>query len=143
MTTDCHASTVTSHLHPSLLLGVPSIDSEHDDLVKQLDKLASQPDAIPNSERFTSILSQLADQINSHFTSEEKFFKSLPMPADEIASHVKAHTDILNQYAQLNFELMQGKALNRTDILVLIKSWIVEHVIRFDLNIKKYLPSQP
>ena len=93
-----------------------------------------------STESCSEILSQLGGQINAHFTNEETIFKSFGMPVDEIASHVQAHTDILDQYTRLNFDLMQGKAFTRSDVLLMIKGWIIEHVICFDLNIKKYLP---
>jgi hypothetical protein len=35
---------------------------------------------------------------------------------------------------------MPGKAFSRTEVLLMIKDWIVRHVISFDLNITRYLP---
>ena len=129
-----------THLLPSLLIGVPFIDKEHDELVAQLDSLLSHPEALPDTEKFSEILSQLGGQINAHFNHEEDFFKSLGMPEKEVEGHVQTHTDILNQYTQLVLDLMHGKAPGRTDVLLMIKDWIIGHVVRFDLNIKNYIP---
>ena len=49
---------------PSLLIGVPEIDDEHDELIRQLDHLRGDPDALLESERFSEVLSQLGAQIN-------------------------------------------------------------------------------
>ena len=129
-----------NHLLPSLLIGVPFIDQEHDDLVAQFVILLNNPDAFPDTECFSAVLSQLGRQIIIHFTNEEIFFESLGMPENEVLNHVKAHILILDQYSRLNLDLMQGKTLSRTDVLLMIKDWIVGHAISFDLDIKKYLP---
>jgi len=138
--TNNHLSPINTHLLPSLLIGVPFIDKEHDELVAQLDSLLNHPDALPDTEKFSEILSQLGGQIDAHFTHEENFFKSLGMPEKEVAGHVQTHTEILNQYTQLVLDLMHGKVPGRAEVLLMIKDWIIGHVVRCDLNIKNYLP---
>lgn len=125
---------------PSLLIGVPEIDDEHDELIRQLDHLRGDPDALLESERFSEVLSQLGAQINRHFINEERIFKSFGMPKDVEQCHIDAHTAILYQYTQLNMDLMQGLQLNRIEVLRMIKDWIVGHVAHHDLVIKDYLP---
>ena len=110
-----------TRLLPSLFIGVPSIDKEHHELVSQLDALVSDPDAMLDTEGFSVILCQLGVQINTDFNNEERIFKSFGMPANEMASHVRAHTDILDQYTRLNLDLIQGKAFSRSDVLLMIK----------------------
>lgn len=132
----------TPTLDPMLLIGVPVIDDEHRELARQLDELVGNPQDLPDSANFLETLSQLGGQINAHFNNEERFFKSLGMPEALVSSHVQAHTDILVQYTQLNIDLMQGKAPNRTDVLRLIKDWIIGHIARHDLIIRDYLPTR-
>lgn len=124
----------------SLLIGVPSIDQEHEALVTQLNSLVSDSGPALDSARFSECLSQLGGQITSHFSNEEAFFKSVGMPESEVSSHVQAHTEIIDQYILLNLGLMQGQSFVRADVLRMIKDWIIGHVVRFDLNIKRYLP---
>lgn len=127
-------------LNPMLLIGVPSIDQEHGELARQLSELVGNPHDRPDSASFMETLSQLGIQINTHFNNEEEFFKSLGMPDALVSSHVQAHTDILVQYTQLNMDIMQRTAPVRADVLKLIKSWIIEHIVRYDLTIRDYLP---
>lgn len=47
---------------------------------------------------------------------------------------------ILEQYAQLNYDLMRGKVRDKVSVLVMVKDWVVTHVIRYDLKIRDYLP---
>ena len=125
---------------PSLLTGVPSIDAEHAELIAQLDSLDANIQVRLDSATFSETLSQLGSQITAHFNNEESIFKSFGMPEEVVASHVQAHTEILEQYTQLNMDLMQDKVLSRSVVLRMIKDWIIGHVVRHDLIIKDYLP---
>lgn len=135
-----HPSLLHADLLALLLIGEPSIDKEHGELIAQLDDLASHSEAPPGYDGFSKILGQLGVQINAHFSNEENFMRSLDMPENEIASHIQAHTNILEQYTQLNFDVMQGKKISCTEILHIIKDWLIVHIVSFDLNIKNYLP---
>jgi hemerythrin-like metal-binding protein len=126
---------------PSMLIGVQSIDKEHYALLTQLNRLIENPLAEPASESFAEVLSQLGPQICAHFDSEERVLRSCGMPADEVAEHVEAHTEILEQYAQMNCDLMEGKALARSEAMREVKGWIIDHLRNYDSRIKLYLPT--
>jgi hemerythrin-like metal-binding protein len=80
----------------------------------------------------------LGRQINAHFDSEEAILRDCGMPAQSVLDHIRAHTEILDQYARLNLELMHGKAVSREEALVMIREWIVEHVLNHDMKIAEY-----
>jgi len=130
--------TARSGLDPALLTGVPLIDDEHLALVGQLDALEGNEQAHPRSEVFSEILSRLGAQISKHFDDEEVVLNVVGMPADLIAGHVQAHIDILDQYTRLNLDLMRGEPLDRSDVLLMIKGWIIDHVLDFDIRIRDY-----
>lgn len=125
---------------PSLLLGVPSIDREHLALLAYLDRLLINEQALPGSEAFSEVLGRLGPQISSHFENEEGYMRNCGMPPEEVAAHVAAHHQILEQYVQLNYDLMKGRVPTRADALQMIRTWIVDHVRQHDLHIRKYLP---
>jgi hemerythrin len=74
-----------------------------------------------------------------HFENEETFLQSCGMSDTEVAEHVAAHSDILDQYAELTFGFMDGQTLSRSEMVLMIKRWILEHLVRYDLKIRKYL----
>jgi len=131
---------VPSDLDSSLLIGVPLIDEEHYELISQLDSLDNNCDAEPQTEFFSEILSQLGQKISAHFDHEEEIFKSFGPPPEVMRSHILAHNEILNQYTELNLGLMAGKVISRSDVLRMIKRWVVDHVLTFDLEIRNYIP---
>lgn len=122
-------------------VGVKSIDREHAALVDQLDRLQSNPAVHPDSDAFTDLLSRLGRQINAHFENEEEILRTCGMPAEAVLEHFRAHTAILDEYARLNLDLMNGGELSREAALTLIRQWIVEHVLRHDLKIADFVPA--
>jgi hemerythrin len=127
-------------LERSLLIGVLSIDREHLDLVSQLDSLSTDLHARPDGEAFSRVLGRLGGQIGAHFANEEEVLQSIGMPADDISQHVLAHDEILEDYARLNFDLMEGKVPGRAAVLASIRGWIIDHIQTHDIKIRKYLP---
>lgn len=132
--------------HPPLefaiRVGLPAIDREHAALVQQLDLLNADVEAYPASDVFSEILSRLGRQINAHFDSEEAILRSCGMPAEQVVEHIQAHTEILEQYARLNLDLMAGNITSREEALALVRRWIVEHVLHHDIKMTDYLPGR-
>jgi hemerythrin len=125
---------------PSPVSGLPSFDKTLDDLVTRLDSMAGASGLNADAERFSEILSQVGIQLGRLFAHEERVFGSLSMPESLALSHVKAHSEILDQYIGLNFDLMAGKSHNRLLVLQMIKGWIIRHAVSHDTYIKAYLP---
>lgn len=140
MTVERRANARHPPLEFAIRVGMPVIDREHVALVRQLDRLNDDKDAQPGSEAFSEILSRLGRQINAHFDSEEEILRSCEMPPELVREHIQAHTEILEQYARLNLDLMAGKQLSREEALGLVRRWIVDHVLNHDVRISDYLP---
>ncbi len=124
----------------AIRIGLPPIDRDHVALVKQLDRLNSHKEAHPGGETGSEVRSQLGHQINAHFDCEEEILRTCGMPPELVLAHIQAHTEIIEQYARLNLDLMAGKYCSREDALSLVRSWIVGHVLNHDVKISEYLP---
>jgi hemerythrin-like metal-binding protein len=127
-------------LETSLRIGLPSIDREHHALLSHLNRLLENPQQ-PASERFIDVLTCLGGEIGAHFRNEEQILGACGMPQPEVESHFQAHTEILEQYAELNFGLMKGKTYSPPDVLMMIHHWIVGHMLQHDLRIRDFVPA--
>jgi hemerythrin-like metal-binding protein len=123
------------------MIGVPFVDQEHHELVRQLDRLLSNSHAGPGTLTFAQILPQIGAQIRAHCSSEERLMASLGMPETEVLSHVQAHRLILEQCAALNRKLQEGKLPNRSEALRMLRNWIVNHIVQHDFKLRAYLPA--
>lgn len=124
---------------PSLRIGIPAIDQEHNDLVRELDLLMSSPDIYPGSDRFSMAMSEIGRHLRLHCSNEEILMKSLGMPAVDLESMTREHHHALEEYTRVNDELMHGKLKSRTEALGLFKAWIIDHMVHHDLKIRAYV----
>jgi hemerythrin-like metal-binding protein len=128
-------------LDPSMQVGLPDIDAQHQALIGELNCLLADTQATPSSEAFSDVLYRLGRELSDHFSFEERVLGSLGMPAHEIDTHVSAHSEILGQYTDLNLDLMRYRALSRTEVLLMIRQWVVDHIVTHDVRIRHYLPA--
>ena len=104
-----------------------------------LDRLIHKPKANLESAHFSEVLSLLGELITDHFRNEERYFAACGMPAAEVRAHLMAHSEILEQYTQLNFDLMAHKTIAMPAVAQMIKEWIVHHLVEHDLKIRQYV----
>lgn len=128
-----------STVPPTLQTGLPSIDAEHGALIESLRRLHLAPTGQARSEAFLEIISQLGQQLIQHFGNEEKHLNSCGMPAAEVHSHFRAHNTIIEQYAQLQYDLMAGKHLDQATILSMVQHWITTHITTHDLKLRQHI----
>lgn len=119
-------------------IGLPDIDRQHHALVAQLNQLITNEAADLPSPLMSEVLSRIGRDLVTHFQHEERQFALIGLPVDLAAAHVAAHSTILSEFVGLNFELMRPHAHSRGSVLVLLRSWITEHIATFDLRLKDY-----
>lgn len=123
----------------SLHIGLPAVDKQHGALIGELNRLIAAPAALPSSDLFTDVLSRLGRELGAHFRFEESLFPGLGMHQDEIDTHVAAHQEILSQYVDLNLDMMHSRTRSRADVLVMVRNWVMEHIVVHDLRMRAYL----
>lgn len=102
----------------ALKIGNKCIDDGHADLFVALEKLqkAVQSEGI-QSAQFSEIFSRIGLDFARHIRDEESLFIDSDMPVEDVFKHLKAHVQIMEEFTQLNMDLMQGKPVD--DITVI------------------------
>lgn len=129
-------------LDPSLLIGQPVIDDEHAALMAQLHRLQEASSQPAGSGDFSESFSQLGQLIAAHFDSEERTMTALGVPLADFAAHVMAHDEILIQYAALNLDRMRGARLQPSEVVTVVRGWIVDHLLQHDLKIRDFVDTR-
>jgi hemerythrin len=129
-------------LTPSILVGEPAIDIEHHALHAFLIRwirILEETESLPESNDFIDAVIRLGELIYMHARNEELILATTSMPESEVKMHKAAHTQIIEQFANLSFKLLEGERLTRVKILRLIGRRIIEHHIEYDLKIRAYI----
>jgi len=125
----------------TLTIGIEAIDEHHKAILRIIGKLTSSPEAALRSELVVDCLTDLGKILDLHFSVEEAHMRQLGVPHDEFAAHCNSHMEILNQYADMNIAISQKKELKVKDVANQAIQWAIDHVVEYDLGLKKYLPA--
>jgi hemerythrin-like metal-binding protein len=104
-------------------------------------RLLEHPEALANNVLVVDVLTDLGKFLILHFKTEEGFMRQLKLPAEEIEAHVRAHSDILDQYAELNMAIAEGKRHTANEVFALTSQWLGEHLNSFDMRLADYAKS--
>lgn len=122
----------------NLAVGIPSVDHEHEDLMREIARLLGQPGVRLDSEHFSEIMSRLGQLLAEHFRHEESVLQDCGVPADDALAHHRAHREILEQYTELQLDLMAKVPLDAQDVCEMIRTWVIEHQMTHDLRLRRY-----
>lgn len=125
---------------PALALGVPSIDTHHQAILKILNKFFGMATTSLDSEMVINGMAELTTLLELHFEVEEAYMRSIGMPANEIQDHFEKHSAILSQFIDLSLRSMTNHQLKVTDVLGELRQATIDHIVDEDQKIKPYLP---
>lgn len=113
----------------SYSVGNSSIDEEHKELIRIINKL----DSNTHSADLNLILEELTDYIGYHFSNEEELLEKAHY--SELNKHRKQHTQFIERVDFLMQELIEGKTpIEETKLF--LSQWLIEHIMGVDQQYK-------
>ena len=123
-------------MHSKLVLGEPSIDRQHEELLSRFESLSS---AGISTERLSDTLSGLTVQICSHFRAEEMIMTQLSLPEGMYHEHCQDHLRIIEEITNTHLDSMYGRGISPEQVISKVANWVVQHLVEFDLTLKPYI----
>ncbi len=112
----------------------PPIDEQHKKLVGLLNTLYEAMREGKGSKELGTILSELTDYTNYHFSYEEQIMEKFNY-ADR-TKHKQIHKELIDQVLQYKEEFESGKALVSVKMLDFLKDWLSNHILQVDMQLK-------
>ena len=109
------------------------IDEQHQkwiEIYNELHETLMKGDIKNLLEVTISTLKAMEDYAHYHFTFEEEFMKSIGYP--NIVEHKRLHKDFASQIYELNRDIREGRAVLNTQLIKLMRNWIVDHILHND-----------
>lgn len=107
-----------------------AIDEQHKKWIGIYNRLGSvldAGDAAPQQEVTAEILQSMLDYARHHFRFEEEYMRAIGYPAR--ASHSRMHRECDALVYQVYMELLDGKAVLDSELLQMIKGWLLNHIL--------------
>lgn len=118
----------------TLATNIPSIDAEHQQLVKFVNDLYDAMTQNNSKDVTGKILTDLVNYTVKHFAHEEQCFAKTVYP--DSAAHIKEHQDLKRQVGEFGEKFAAGKATVNAELLNFLRSWLMTHIMQSD---KKYV----
>lgn len=89
----------------------------------------------------TDCLKAMGDYAEYHFAFEEEYLRKINYPG--LFEHRRLHKDFANQIYQYNRALNKGEMLLNSEIMKIVRSWLVDHILKEDKKYSLYAESKP
>ena len=124
---------------PSLAMGVPEIDRQHQELFSQVNELLSAMASGQGRERLLPLLEFLGRYATQHFRTEERYMSQYSYPA--AAAHKQQHEAFVQAFGHLAAEAKaQGASTDLTlKVQRQVVDWLQSHVAGTDRSLGAYL----
>ena len=126
----------------NLLLGIPVIDNQHQELVaiaNRLHNLVCEGDECTDY-LFIHSAYAMVDYMHCHFSTEEKLMRLLDFPG--AAEHKKEHDDFVKELLDISDQFYEEKELVPHRFTAFFKVWILSHIADYDKNFAEFVLNQ-
>jgi len=125
----------------SLSVSNTSVDNDHKHLIDIINQIEMSLQNENDEDGLKNGLKELEVYAEEHFQREEKLMKSVGYP--NYYSHFKEHRDLINTLngikSDINKKLANKQKITEPDALVdLLRHWLLDHVVKEDLQVKPY-----
>ena len=123
-----------------LEIGNSIIDLQHQKFVSIINKLQDaffSAEDVNIEEIQKTVFKELLEYTRYHFASEEKLMQESNYP--ESSNHWRLHKDFDRTIYEKFRALQQGECILTSDLLMLIQTWLVNHILVEDQKFGKFL----
>lgn len=121
-------------------VNIKILDEQHQRLFEIVNRLIETSDAVVSSEIISDTLTEMTEYAQYHFSKEEQYMHEYGYP--EYQSHKKEHNEFKRKAAELCLDTMQKKTTIPIEILVYLKGWLVNHVLKSDMKYSAFFKKE-
>lgn len=119
------------------LTGFEEIDTQHKVLIDLLNKLSGAFDKQGETVNLESIISELSDYTDYHFSFEEANMEKVDYP--EYAQHKEQHDYFRNKVNEFKSKYEKGEVYIKVALIIHLRDWIIDHICKVDNRLGKFL----
>lgn len=121
-------------------VGIDHIDKQHQkwiSIVNELHDSIMEGRAISTLE---GLVKDMEEYTDFHFSKEEEMLEKAGWP--ELDRHKRIHFSFKQQITNLKHDILSGEIVLRSQVMSIIKSWLVEHILKEDQEYSKFIANK-
>ncbi|SUO95794.1 bacteriohemerythrin [Suttonella ornithocola] len=123
-----------------LSVKVEDIDHQHQQLIDIINQLCKAILTRTAPQEIPEILENLEMYTVAHFSTEEALMRIFGY--QEYEKHKLQHDELVSQLQSVRLKLAQGEHHVNSDLLLYLKDWLVQHIMRSDKQLGSFLEKQ-
>jgi len=122
---------------PSYSVGVDILDKQHQQLVRLINLLIDDPEAITSSETISESLTRLTLYAQQHFVTEERILEKYNYP--ELKQQREEHAEYRVRVAEFCLDTNHAVESVPLNLLLFIRDWWNQHILVSDMQYRPFL----
>lgn len=118
-----------------LSVNVPTIDEQHQELVRLINKLHDAMTQGQGNTVLGGIVDGLIEYAQIHFRTEERYFEASDYP--DVTAHKRLHEDFVAKAMEFKQGFDEGRLMLSLDVMDFLSDWLVKHIQGTD---RTYVP---
>lgn len=112
-------------------IGIEEVDQQHRQLVRLINELSAA--ILRNAPQYVykSILNQLVDYTDYHFSAEEKYINALIKKDKRL--HLLQHQNFINELMMINQGAFDRQAAEQ--VWFFLSDWLITHIVSEDIKL--------
>jgi len=123
----------------ALTTGVTTMDEQHKILVNMINEANYLLDETTGRDVYMEVVKDLISYALYHFDDEEELMITAQYPQDLRQHHIEEHRAFSRKVTTIQQELVQGKLINRDELIGYLNHWLVNHIMGTDQQLGKAL----
>lgn len=121
----------------SISVKIDLFDGHHKKLIDLINKLFHAMEKGEGNSMLVSIVEELLQYTEYHFSAEEKVFQKYDYPDRE--AHMAQHRTFVAKAKEIARGMIDGSTVLTNDILDFLQDWVVNHIMKVDRKYSEFL----
>ncbi len=111
-------------------VGIEEIDNQHQKWISIVNELHDSIMEARGISSLKELIREMEEYTDFHFSAEEEMLQKADWP--ELDRHKRIHFGFKQQITQLKRDIYSGELVLRSQVMSVIKNWLVDHILKED-----------
>ena len=118
-------------------VGIDEIDRQHQKWISIVNELHDSIMETRGMSSLKELIREMEEYTDFHFSAEEEMLQKAGWP--ELDRHKRIHFSFKQQVTQLKRDISSGEMVLRSQVMSVIKNWLIEHILKEDQEYSDFI----
>ena len=121
-------------------VGIDDIDRQHQKWVSIVNELHDSIMEGKGISTLRKLITEMEEYTEFHFSKEEEMLEKAEW--HDLDRHKRMHFAFKQQITQLKHDISSGKMILRSQVMSVIKNWLIDHILKEDQKYSQFIKGE-